>query len=897
MHVSAAVCVGLAAWCSLGTIALMGHASVDARVALLPPWWLLPLLIAVVFAVVRLARLSRDHVSPLFGSAVVILPWLPVPVPAVALIWVGPFAMAVWLAVVVGLFLANRRAIHSRWLTDAHRAPLVAAALALTLYGASAWWLSPILPEGDSPHYLIIAQSLIEDGDLRIENNHQRGDYLAYSLHAARPDYLRRGVDGAIYSIHAPGLPVLIAPAFLFFGYPGVVAFLGLVAAAGTALVWHVAYRTTSSAAAWFGWACCAMTTPFFFQATQVFPDGLAAACVLVGALPLLLGDIRRDALWASDATSPRDSNGVLTVAGFSDRIWLVSGGALAVLPWLHARLVFLAAAVALCAFFRLQRVRQFVLFAAVPAVSAAAWFGYFSIIYGTANPAAPYGPYTQTRISNMARGLPGLLFDEQFGLVPNAPVYGVVIAGVIAAVLRRRRWGWELLTIVVPYMLAIASYQLWWAGTSSPARLLTPLALLLGVAAARIWHEARASATRVLGVTMLGASVLCTAALLGPDRGRLLFNFRDGVALWLEWGNTLLDLPKGLPSLFRDTPTQALLKAGLWGGSFGVAWLTLRALGGRTDRRSGPSASRLLSWPTTWCLAMSVMVALTLAWGVDHVQPLTPETSEIDLVRHASPFRAVAYDFGMRDFLPSSMVLSRARVRTDPQRRAADAAWLLSAARVPASTYRVLATGSGALEGTLSLHVGATPRPLWTATLSGGRSRAVGPPLRLPVDVRSLVVEGDEAARRTIATVQLEPVVSDPHVDQQFRGTAASAHRAVSYDAAGAYFLDENAYPEPSGLWVAGGRAAQILVESPGTELRLFLRNAPVDNTVTIDVDGTRHEVQLREREETIITLPRPNPGPYVLLRIHPRAGFRPSQADPANEDLRYLGCWVEFR
>ena len=36
------------------------------------------------------------------------------------------------------------------------------------------------MPGGDEPHYLVITQSLLYDGDLKIENNHQRGDYRAY---------------------------------------------------------------------------------------------------------------------------------------------------------------------------------------------------------------------------------------------------------------------------------------------------------------------------------------------------------------------------------------------------------------------------------------------------------------------------------------------------------------------------------------------------------------------------------------------------------------------------------------------------------------------------------------------------------------------------------------------
>ena len=91
---SAAVCVGLAAWCSLGTLGLTGDEFTASRIALLPPWWLLPALVLAAFALIRTARLSPAQVAPLFGAGVVIVPWLPIPLPPAALLWTGPFAAA-----------------------------------------------------------------------------------------------------------------------------------------------------------------------------------------------------------------------------------------------------------------------------------------------------------------------------------------------------------------------------------------------------------------------------------------------------------------------------------------------------------------------------------------------------------------------------------------------------------------------------------------------------------------------------------------------------------------------------------------------------------------------------------------------------------------------------------
>jgi hypothetical protein len=93
--------------------------------------------------------------------------------------------------------------------------------------------VAPVIPGGDEPHYLIISA----------EPAHRRRSAHREQPRAPRlpvvrpadlkPDYLRRGRDGAIYSIHAPGLAVLVLPAFALGGYFGVTIFLVLISAAG----------------------------------------------------------------------------------------------------------------------------------------------------------------------------------------------------------------------------------------------------------------------------------------------------------------------------------------------------------------------------------------------------------------------------------------------------------------------------------------------------------------------------------------------------------------------------------------------------------------------------------------------------------------------------------------
>ena len=141
----------------------------------------------------------------------------------------GPLTSGIWVVVIVaiGWLVWETRPPRSpgRATPAVSRAATVAGVrLSLAVYGGAATKLAGtgLYPGGDEPHYLVMTQSLLTDGDLRIENNHARGDYKVYYRNALNPDYRTRGRNGQIYSIHPIGLPILITPAFAAGGYLGV---------------------------------------------------------------------------------------------------------------------------------------------------------------------------------------------------------------------------------------------------------------------------------------------------------------------------------------------------------------------------------------------------------------------------------------------------------------------------------------------------------------------------------------------------------------------------------------------------------------------------------------------------------------------------------------------------
>jgi len=96
--------------------------------------------------------------------------------------------------------------------------------------------------------------------------------------------------------------------------------------------------------------------------------------------------------------------------------------------------------------------------------------------------------------------GLAGLFFDQRFGVLTYTPVLICALVGLVVMVRERalRRLGLELLFVIVPYLLAVTHFAMWWGGTSAPGRFFVPILLAMAIPAAVGWSAIRHRATRV---------------------------------------------------------------------------------------------------------------------------------------------------------------------------------------------------------------------------------------------------------------------------------------------------------------------------------------------------------------------------------------------------------------
>ncbi|MGE3472612.1 MAG: hypothetical protein AB7O28_19835 [Vicinamibacterales bacterium] len=599
-----------------------------------------------------------------------------------------------------------------------------------------------------------------------------------------------------------------------------------------------------------------------------LYPDGLGGAIAMAGVFGLVALDCQRPL--------PRWG-------------WPAIGGALALLPWLHTRLAVVAGVLGVALVLRLVRrpgaPAAIARLLTIPVVSAAAWLSYFWLIYGTPNPAAPYGNRPDGGLSFVPTGLAGLLVDQQFGLASNAPVIVAALAGLGVLARRRPRLAVEIGLTAGLSLATTASYPMWWGGYAAPGRFAAAILPMLVLPLAATW-AAGGPVVRGGIAALSVVSGAITAALVGIDRGAFIFNGRDGHDLLLDWLSPSVDLTLAVPSVHRDGAGVAVDDALVWVlAALFVTAVVARVAGGAR----GSAAAPVLAWLGVPLVAMT---ASTVVWAGHASGVVTPPTSQLTwlarrpilpgaLAVQLSPTRATSLDDAARRLTLSTAIRGGVRRGIQP---------LLQLPEVPAGSYDVVVEGKSALEGTLTVWIGRQDLPLESWPLEGRAAGFTGMVLRLPADVHSVAITGDDAARAAVRRLALKPRVLAPRTDVVW------APRAARFGRVAVYALDDNAYLEPGALWVRGERTASFLVSpDDGTPPVVRLEAGPVANEVELAAGGWQRHVSLAPGGEVEVPLPEAAVAPAVL-GITSGTGFRPSESAQGNSDVRWLGVYVSW-
>jgi hypothetical protein len=404
---------------------------------------------------------------------------------------------------------------------------------------------------GDEPHYLLMAQSLWRDGDLELRDNLERGETKEYTPAELRPHWGAPRADGRPFPAHGVGLPALLAPFYALGGRRACVLFLAALGAGLALLSRALAFRTTRDpAASLLAWLVT-LGPPVAFYAFHIYTE-LPSAFAVAAALYLLVKE-----------PAPRTIPAIAAAAMVS------------MLPWLHVKMVPVAAVLGLIAVVRL-RGRARLSFLAVAAVAALGYVAFHQSVYDRPTPLAIYGGHLPPQLSGAPlRAAAGLLLDRSFGLLLHAPAYVLALAAVPLALRRPLRATWPYALVLAAVLAPILSWRMWWGGQCPPGRFLVPLlGLLAPLVALRAARDPEGPRGLLRWRAALVAAGFAIVAFTVYDPGRLmLLNRRNRpTRLWAALSGDG-DVGRYIPSLTHADAAEGRV-AVLWLAALGLILL-----------------------------------------------------------------------------------------------------------------------------------------------------------------------------------------------------------------------------------------------------------------------------------------------------------------------------------
>lgn len=471
--------------------------------------------------------------------------------------WHSPWAPAPWTFLAFGCLAMGLPLQPLRVLLERHGVDLALGAfllgwwLAFAKHVRSQRWALPVVaflvplalaaPQlselvGDEPYHVLMAESLVRDHDLRLENNASTERYAPWVV-----DLVRKVPDRFL---HSPSLALLLAPGYAVAGRAGMVVLMSLLGTMAFLLLQKQAgvLPGTPGGRAAAGLALL-FSYPFLTFATQIWVE-----MVGVLAVTLLLSWASRGRPWPAVAVASA------TVV-------------------MKARLGLITVPLAVASFWRRWHKKLW-----APAVGlllagglglglAALWFG---------NPLDPLGRRALSHLVPQSLKQPlvvtgGLLFDAAFGIAFSSPIWLVALLG-LPALWRQKGLGERSLVVGgLATWAALLNYVEWRGGGSPPFRYLVPLLPLLFLGLLQALRTAKKRA-----LFLLALPPTCITAWIAVTRAPMLFNIGDG-GQWLAdrlAARFAVDARHFFPSYLRVSPATYLapvvlvvLAVGLWYG------------------------------------------------------------------------------------------------------------------------------------------------------------------------------------------------------------------------------------------------------------------------------------------------------------------------------------------
>jgi hypothetical protein len=329
-------------------------------------------------------------------------------------------------------------------------------------------------PSGDEPSYLVLGQAMQLYHSLDVSLVHANGDYRSF-YNADLDPHVVPGANGEMRTLHQIGGPLLWVIPFALAGRSGAVAFMGLVSVLTILNIYYfLRERGITAPYAFVTSAVVAVGSPIYVYSSMSFVEPIGT-----------LG-----AIYAIRVIFQQRAHPLRLI---------LAATATAYIPWVHMRFAPLALSLGVLLLWRVwrdygrTRIWPYVQVLGPLVVSVVLIEVYTIVLYGEVDPMAPQAIYgVKVFDVPMHEGFIGTLFDRNYGLITNFPLFFLMVPGLLLALDRRlRQTTLILLGVAIPYTALTVTSTTWWGSYNPPARypeVLVPVfAFFIGVVLQRV--------------------------------------------------------------------------------------------------------------------------------------------------------------------------------------------------------------------------------------------------------------------------------------------------------------------------------------------------------------------------------------------------------------------------
>ncbi len=314
----------------------------------------------------------------------------------------------------------------------------------------------PYIISGDEPHYLVMVNSLIKDGDLAVNNNYKTVWASGGSDAGKRFRHvlLDKHMAGPSQPWHWPGMPMFLAglvwpladtpyvePACIFINI--IIGLIGLVAVSKCI---HIINPKN----AWFTILIIALATPLWHYSARMFTE--------VYLFTLLA--------WA-------------IYFGFAGHRWGLSGILLSAGVLFHQAFAITGASIGLCLVLK-KDFRAVIKYGVPFIICIILYILYNYWLFGEFGTSPRASQISELSFKNIPFGATGLLFESTHGLLIFSPVLILSFLG-ITTWFKKKLWAFLMIPAMVNYLF-FAGFIQWHGGFCYATRFLVPTLALIAI-------------------------------------------------------------------------------------------------------------------------------------------------------------------------------------------------------------------------------------------------------------------------------------------------------------------------------------------------------------------------------------------------------------------------------